>query len=775
MEISAMRMNFLALGLSLCLVLSSFHEVSSQDDGTTRLSNLDLIEREYQASVNALQGEEDEDQSTKIQSENQKNTTVTDKNTISLSLSDESDGTYSDSVDNSTQVGAVSDESVKRSSLLDQIELEFEAHLNGLNQAGSDVVKAESKNDDQLSAQRQKMLEDMERDFEAASTSLKQLKTDELSEGNYEEQAAKRQSLLEEIEREFDIATKDLEQLKVNDFTGDKDDEEQSAKRKSMLDAIEREFEAAIEGLEELKVSDSTGSKNDEEQSAKRLSMLEEIEREFEAATKGLEHLKASDLTGEKFEDEQVAKRQRMLEEIERDFQAATDSLKQLQVDHSTDSTEQNAQRQSMLEEIEREFEAATSDLKQLNDLTEGSADDEQSAERDSMMEEMEREFEAATKGLTKLKVNDFTEVNDNEEQSAKRKSMLEEIEREFEAAIGGLKQIQQIDDSKHIEEQSAKRKIMLEEMEREFEEAQSGFSANANKEESAKKQSTSEILGLGQSGVCGCFNQDSSGFKQEEDASIAISEKYSIDEILSEESATQGTETSSSLTKSLTQIVENHRKEKESHYAHRALTSSSSSSSTSESSATSETVESLRAKLKELRGLTARQLVTRQDFEEILVMAASFEELSSAPISYISRLAKYRNVIKEGLEASKRVHITKTRAKMLKETATEKQTFVDANFSAAKTLAQRGDALYVRIFAIKKLLKKLEAERESVDVKFKEIVNGLSHLLVDASEAYEEYHGEVRKAKDEQAAEEFAREAIQSAEITWVKFLSSL
>ncbi|XP_024005942.1 TSK-associating protein 1 isoform X7 [Eutrema salsugineum] len=624
MEISAMRMNFLALGLSLCLVLSSFHEVSSQDDGTTRLSNLDLIEREYQASVNALQGEEDEDQSTKIQSENQKNTTVTDKNTISLSLSDESDGTYSDSVDNSTQVGAVSDESVKRSSLLDQIELEFEAHLNGLNQAGSDVVKAESKNDDQLSAQRQKMLEDMERDFEAASTSLKQLKTDELSEGNYEEQAAKRQSLLEEIEREFDIATKDLEQLKVNDFTGDKDDEEQSAKRKSMLDAIEREFEAAIEGLEELKVSDSTGSKNDEEQ-------------------------------------------------------------------------------------------------------------------------------------------------------SAKRKSMLEEIEREFEAAIGGLKQIQQIDDSKHIEEQSAKRKIMLEEMEREFEEAQSGFSANANKEESAKKQSTSEILGLGQSGVCGCFNQDSSGFKQEEDASIAISEKYSIDEILSEESATQGTETSSSLTKSLTQIVENHRKEKESHYAHRALTSSSSSSSTSESSATSETVESLRAKLKELRGLTARQLVTRQDFEEILVMAASFEELSSAPISYISRLAKYRNVIKEGLEASKRVHITKTRAKMLKETATEKQTFVDANFSAAKTLAQRGDALYVRIFAIKKLLKKLEAERESVDVKFKEIVNGLSHLLVDASEAYEEYHGEVRKAKDEQAAEEFAREAIQSAEITWVKFLSSL
>uniref|UniRef100_A0A1J3DWR2 TSK-associating protein 1 n=1 Tax=Noccaea caerulescens TaxID=107243 RepID=A0A1J3DWR2_NOCCA len=70
------------------------------------------------------------------------------------------------------------------------------------------------------------MLEDMERDFEAASTSLKQLKKDESREGNDEEQSAHRKSLLEEIEREFEAATKDLEGLKVNDFTGDKDDEE---------------------------------------------------------------------------------------------------------------------------------------------------------------------------------------------------------------------------------------------------------------------------------------------------------------------------------------------------------------------------------------------------------------------------------------------------------------------------------------------------------------------------------------------------------------------
>ncbi|XP_033146862.1 TSK-associating protein 1 isoform X3 [Brassica rapa] len=692
MKVSAMRMNFLALGLSLCLVLSSFHDVSCQDDGgASRLSHLDLIEREYQDSVNALQGKEDKDQSSDIVTENQKNTTVTDQNTISLSLSDESEGTtFSDSADNSNQVGAVSDESVQRSSLLDQIELEFEAHLNGLNQAGSDGAK----DSEELSAERQKMLEEIEREFEAASTSLKQVKTDE---GN---------------------------------------DEEQSAKRKSMLEEIEREFEAAIEGLEELKVSDSTGSNDDEEQSAKRLSMLEEIEREFEAATKGLGQLKANDSTGDKTEEEQDAKRQSILEEIERDFQAATESLKQLQVESSSEDTEQTAKRQSMLEEIEREFEGILLSIEPNmvnNILTMGL-------------------LAAATRDLKQQ--NEFTD----DDQSAKRKSMLEEMEREFEDAIQGLQQIKS-DDSINNEEQSAKRKLMLEEIEREFEEAQSVMKQRGS--------ITPEFLGLGQSGVCGCFNQDNSGLKQDEVASISISTQYSIEEILSEESELQGTETSSSLTKSLTQLVENHRKEKESH---NVLTSSR-----SESAATSETVESLRAKLKELRGLTARQLVTRQDFDKILVMAATFEELSSAPISYISRLAKYRNVITEGLEASERVNIAKARATMLKETATEKQTFVDANFEEAKRLAQRGDALYVRIFAIKKLLKKLETEREAVDVKFKEVVKGLSHLLVDASEAYEEYHGAVRKAKEEQAAEEFAREAMESAQIIWVKFLSSL
>lgn len=56
-------------------------------------------------------------------------------------------------------------------------------------------------------------------------------------------------------------------------------------------------------------------------------------------------------------------------------------------------------------------------------------------------------------------------------------------------------------------------------------------------------KQSSSitpEFLGLGQSGVCGCFNQDNAGLKQDEVASISISTKYSIEDILSEESELQ-------------------------------------------------------------------------------------------------------------------------------------------------------------------------------------------------------------------------------------------
>ena len=137
--------------------------------------------------------------------------------------------------------------------------------------------------------------------------------------------------------------------------------------------------------------------------------------------------------------------------------------------------------------------------------------------------------------------------------------------------------------------------------------------------------------------------------------------------------------------------------------------------------------------------------------------------------------LAKYKTVIKEGLEASQRVHIAQTRAKLLKETAMEKQRSVDAEFAFAKTLAHQGDALSIKIFAIKKLLVKLEAEKLNVDLKFKSTETNLARLLKEASHAYEEYHVAVRKAKDEQAAEEFALETTKRAEHIWVEFLSSL
>ena len=99
----------------------------------------------------------------------------------------------------------------------------------------------------------------------------------------------------------------------------------------------------------------------------------------------------------------------------------------------------------------------------------------------------------------------------------------------------------------------------------------------------------------------------------------------------------------------------------------------------------------------------------------------------------------------------------------------------MDAEFALAKSLAQGGDALSIKIFAIKKLLVKLEAEKVSVDLKFKSTESNLGRFLKEASQAYEEYHAAVRKAKDEQAAEEFALETTKRAEHIWVEFLSSL
>ncbi|XP_009146184.1 TSA1-like protein isoform X4 [Brassica rapa] len=767
-----MGTKFLALCLSLCLIISSFYKVSCQDEGTTGL-NLDLIEREYQAS---LQGNEGVDQIS-----GQKNSTVTDNNTISLSLSEESVETTKDSADTSSQLGPVTDEVVTPSSMLDHIELEFQAQINELKQAGSDGINKidESKDDQELAAHRKKMLEEIEREFEAAAAGFEQFKIDDSTQGEDDEQSAMRKSMLEEIERDFEAATKGLEQLKADDLTG-VNYAEHAAKRQKMLEEIEREFEdlflnllvEATKGLEELR--HSTSSTDDESHSARRQSMLDEIEREFEAATSGLKQLKINAYTVEDNDKEQAARRQSMLDAIEREFEAVTESFKQIDdLADSKDEEDQSAKRQSMLDEIEREFEAATSSLKQLNldDFTEGD-DSEQNARRNSMLEAIEREFEDATKGLEELKASDSTHDNDDDEHTARRKSMLDAIEREFEAATRGLAEIKN-----HEEQAETQRNSMLEEIEREFEAA---ASAKAAEKDSAKKPPTIstvqktyggfnggfDSLLKPSDGVCGCFNKDKDGLKADTDSSINLAE------ILAEKSKSQDSETSS-LTTSLTNLVHTHRKETTSKVS--TVLGSSVTSTTSESSATSETLESLKQTLKKLRGLTARDLVHHPNFDEIIEAGTRYEVLSSASIGYISLLAKYKTVIKEGLEASQRVHLARTRAKILKETAVEKQRAVDAEFALAKSLAQGGDALSIKIFAIKKLLVKLEAEKVSVDLKFKSTESNLGRLLKEASQAYEEYHAAVRKAKDEQAAEEFALETTKRAEHIWVEFLSSL
>lgn len=737
-----MGTKFLALGLSLCLVLSSFYEVSCQDEGTGGLS-VDLIDREYHANVNSLQGNEVADQP-------EKNSTVTDNNTISLSLSEEPVETLKDSVDSSAELGAVTDEVGTSPSMLDHIELEFQANVNGLKEAGSDGINKvdESKDDEELAAKRHKMLEEIEREFEAAAAGFGQLKIDDsFTQGKDDEESAKRKIMLEEIEREFEAATKSLEELKAEDLSGITD-EEHAAKRQKMLEEIEKEFEEATKGLEELRHSSS--STDDETLTAKRDHMLDEIEREFEAATSGLKELKINAFTVKDDNDdkEQAEKRQSMLDAIEREFEAVSEGFKQLDdLEENKDEGDQSAKRQSMLDEIEREFEAAANSLKQLNldDSIEGE-DSEQSAKRHSMLEAIEREFEAAAKGLEELRANGTTEGKDDAEHAARRKIMLDAIEQEFEAATRGLEELR-----KESELAEKNRKIMLEEIEREFEAASS---ARANR--------VVETLQKPEDDACGrCSNQDT-------DSSIDLAD------ILAEESKLQGSETPS-LTTSLTNLVQTHRKETPSKVGAVLGSPSSVTSTTSESAATSESIESLKQTLQKLRGLSARDLVNHPNFDDIIAAGTRYEVLSSASIGYISLLAKYKTVIKEGLEASQRVQIAQTRAKLLKETAMEKQRSVDSVFAAAKSTAQRGDALYTRILAVKKLLVKLEGEKVNVDSKFKSLETNLSQLLKEASQAYEEYHEAVRKAKDEQAAEEFALETTKRAEQIWVEFLSSL
>ncbi|KAL0690931.1 hypothetical protein Bca4012_090610 [Brassica carinata] len=528
-----------------------------------------------------------------------------------------------------------------------------------------------------------------------------------------------------------------------------------------MLEEIEREFEEATKGLEELR--HSTSSTDDESHSATRTSMLDEIEREFEAA-----------------------RRQSMLDAIEREFEAVTDSFKQLDdLADNKDEGDQSAKRQSMLDEIEREFEAATSSLKKLNieDSTEGD-DSEQNARRNSMLEAIEREFEAATKGLGERKAS---EGKDHDEHCklffplTARQVEKKEFAYVFFFLFYVIAATKGHVEKTYKEQAETQRSSMLEEIEREYEAA---ASAKASGKYSAAAKSSSTIStvqktsggsnygfsGLLKStdGVCGCFNKGTDGLKIDTDCSI------NIGEILAEESNFQGSE-SSSLTTSLNNLFHTHRQETTSKVGKVLGSSVTVTSTESESSATSENKDSLKETLKKLRGLSASDLVNHPNFDEIIEAGTRYKVLSSASIGYISLLAKYKTVIKEGLEASQRVHIAQTRAKLLKETTMEKQRAVDAEFSFAKTLAHQGDALSIKIFAIKKLLVKLEAEKVNVDLKFKSTETNLARLLKEASQAYEEYHVAVRKAKDEQAAEEFALETTKRAEHIWVEFLSSL
>ncbi|XP_019058580.1 PREDICTED: TSK-associating protein 1 isoform X3 [Tarenaya hassleriana] len=829
---------FLVLGLFLSLVLASFTEVSCQyeavgDEGNRGLSMLDLIEHEYQSDVGGrkqpnLDGldkdKDSEDQTAKKQSETQptgqKNTTASEK-TISLSLLDESEGSLNDTYDKPLETKSTEHEATgSEGGIVDQFDLEYQALVNGLKQTGSDEVKTdkdveeqvskksmldeieleyketinglkqstadESSNvgeDEELSKLRLSMLEEIEREHQAS----KKLKIDDFTGGkNDEELSAKRASMLDEIEREYEAAAAGLKELMI-DLNQGNDGEDQSAKRQSMLEEIEREYEAAASSLEKLKVDFSESKGDDEEQSAKRQSMLEEIEREYEAAASSLEHLRA-DFSENKDGEEQSAKRQSMLDEIEREYEAAAKGIHQLKVDFTEgkDDSEQSAKRQSMLDEIEREYEEAAKSLHQLRvDFTEGKDDEEQSAKTKSMLDEIEREYEEAAKSLHQLRV-DFTEGKDDGEQSAKRQSMLDEIEREYEEAAKNLKELR-VELSKGGEEQAAKRRSMLDEIEREYEAAVSD--GKPTTEQSGKKRSgssTFDFFEIEQSaGVCGCFNQHSlgGGLKEDKEASIVIPRTINIDELIKDDISIQSSESSSkttvsktsSLTTSLSQLVENHKNPKVVVPSRIGSSFELSSTGQTESLRKTERTETLKAKIKALRGVTVQELVTRSEFNGILAAVSSLEELDSVSVSYISRLARYKTVIEEGIEASNRVHMAQSRAKILKEMAKEKQAVVETDIESAKGLAQKGDELYVKIVAIKKLLAKLEAEKEAVDAKFQELVTRLMHLMEEASHAQEDYQAAFRKAKEEEAALEFAREAAENAQRIWLLFLDSL
>ncbi|KAF3604197.1 hypothetical protein F2Q69_00038215 [Brassica cretica] len=620
--------------------------------------------------------------------------------------------------------------------MLEEIEREFEEATKGLEELRHSTS---STDDESHSATRTSMLDEIEREFEAA----------------------RRQSMLDAIEREFEAVTDSFKQL--DDLADNKDEGDQSAKRQSMLDEIEREFEAATSSLKKLNIEDSTEG-DDSEQNARRNSMLEAIEREFEAATKGLGERKASE--GKDHDEHSATKGH-----VEKTYKEQAET-----------------QRSSMLEEIEREYEAAASAKASGKYSAAKSSSTISTVQKTSggsnygfsgLLKSTDGVCGCFNKGTDGLKIDTDCSINIGEI-LAEESNFQKEFAYVFFFLFYVIAATKGHVEKTYKEQAETQRSSMLEEIEREYEAAASAkasgkYSAAKSSSTISTVQKTSGGSNYGFSGllkstdgVCGCFNKGTDGLKIDTDCSI------NIGEILAEESNFQGSE-SSSLTTSLNNLFHTHRQETTSKVGKVLGSSVTVTSTESESSATSENKDSLKETLKKLRGLSASDLVNHPNFDEIIEAGTRYKVLSSASIGYISLLAKYKTVIKEGLEASQRVHIAQTRAKLLKETTMEKQRAVDAEFSFAKTLAHQGDALSIKIFAIKKLLVKLEAEKVNVDLKFKSTETNLARLLKEASQAYEEYHVAVRKAKDEQAAEEFALETTKRAEHIWVEFLSSL
>ncbi|KAG2317767.1 hypothetical protein Bca52824_020889 [Brassica carinata] len=283
---------------------------------------------------------------------------------------------------------------------------------------------------------------------------------------------------------------------------------------------------------------------------------------------------------------------------------------------------------------------------------------------------------------------------------------------------------------------------------------------------ESKTSSSGSGVIGslsIGQSGAWRCINPDKDGVKG--DDSIVIP-KYDLNDIIKEESIKGSSSKTSSLITSLTEIVDNHKK--------RRWTTDVKIGKVS-TTETSEKVTKLKVTLKKYVGIKVRELVHRSDYEEILTMAARYEELTAAKVTYISRLATYGTVIREGFKASQRVKTVHQRVILHENVAKEKQKRVDAEFELVKALAQKGDNLAVQIFAMKKAVLKLEAEKKQVEIQFQKSVENLSSVLEESSHAYEKHRVVVREWKEVQASAEYSLETIEKADVVWVQFLNTL